>query len=246
MICAAETSTAPRIADRPTPPQPTTSTVDPGSTAAVLSTEQTPVVTAQPTSAATSSGRLRSMRMAPDSGTTACSPNVPSPPIDADRLVAAPEPRLAVAEEVVRARRELAQHVAAAQALRAGAAVRRPRQHHVVADLERRDAGAELLDDGGALVAEHLRMLPRPLALHDVEIAVADARGGHAHAHLARAGIGDPQALELQLATAVPHRRRDLFHAAPRVECPGAYDQRCGGDEQVVASRSSPCCRPTC
>ena len=38
--------------------------------------------------------------------------------------------------------RQLAQHVAAAQALRAGAAVRRPGQHHVVADLERRDARA--------------------------------------------------------------------------------------------------------
>ena len=143
-----------------------------------------------------------------------------------DRLVAAPPPRLAVAEQVVRPARQLAQHVAAAQALRAGAAVGRPRQHHVVADLERLDAGPDLLDDAGALVAEHLRVPPRPLALHDVEIAVADAGGGHADPHLAGARVGQAQALQLEAVAAVPHRRRDLGHLTLRVACPGAYDQR--------------------
>src|SRR5258706_287958 len=46
----------PWIAFSPTPPQPNTATVEPGSTLAVLNTAPTPVVTAQPTSAARSSG----------------------------------------------------------------------------------------------------------------------------------------------------------------------------------------------
>jgi hypothetical protein len=41
---------------RPTPPQPNTATEEPGDTRAVLNTAPTPVVTAQPTSAARSSG----------------------------------------------------------------------------------------------------------------------------------------------------------------------------------------------
>src|SRR3954468_21856433 len=41
---------------RPTPPQPNTATLAPGSTFAVLNTAPTPVVTAQPTSAARSNG----------------------------------------------------------------------------------------------------------------------------------------------------------------------------------------------
>ncbi len=40
----------------PIPPQPMTATVDPGATFAVLNTAPTPVVTAQPISAARSSG----------------------------------------------------------------------------------------------------------------------------------------------------------------------------------------------
>ena len=47
---------APWIAARPTPPQPNTATVEPGSMRAVLSTAPTPVVTPQPISAARSSG----------------------------------------------------------------------------------------------------------------------------------------------------------------------------------------------
>jgi hypothetical protein len=42
------------IAAMPTPPQPMTATVAPGSTRAVLITAPTPVITQQPTSAATS------------------------------------------------------------------------------------------------------------------------------------------------------------------------------------------------
>jgi hypothetical protein len=47
-------SLAPMIADNPTPPAPKTATVEPGSTLARLMTAPIPVMTAQPTSAATS------------------------------------------------------------------------------------------------------------------------------------------------------------------------------------------------
>ncbi len=57
-------------AERPTPPQPITTTDAPGSTLAVFQTAPTPVVTAQPISAATSIGTSDGMRIAPASGTT--------------------------------------------------------------------------------------------------------------------------------------------------------------------------------
>ena len=48
--------------------------------------------------------------------------------------------------------------------------------------------GAERLDDRRALVAEHDRALPLPLAVADVEIRVADAGRRHPDADLARPG----------------------------------------------------------
>ena len=53
---SAPAATAAITADNPTPPHPITATLSPGRTPAVFHTEPTPVVTAQPTSAATSSG----------------------------------------------------------------------------------------------------------------------------------------------------------------------------------------------
>ena len=47
---------APWIAARPTPPQPNTATVEPGSTRAVFRAAPTPVVTPQPMRAARSNG----------------------------------------------------------------------------------------------------------------------------------------------------------------------------------------------
>ena len=66
---------APAIADpcmqfSPTPPHPKTATDVPGSTPAVLIAAPTPVVTPQPTSAATSMGMSLSMGTAATSGTT--------------------------------------------------------------------------------------------------------------------------------------------------------------------------------
>ena len=51
---------APWITDRPTPPQPITATVEPGSTPAVCQTAPIPVDSAHPTRAASSSGAARS------------------------------------------------------------------------------------------------------------------------------------------------------------------------------------------
>ena len=72
---------APWITDSPTPPQPTTATVDPGVTRAVFHTAPTPVDSAQPTRAARSSGTDGSMRITSPSGTRVSSPKVavPSP-----------------------------------------------------------------------------------------------------------------------------------------------------------------------
>jgi hypothetical protein len=56
MIVAASASTAPWRTFKPTPPTPNTATELPGGTRAVLATAPTPVSTAQPMSAALSSG----------------------------------------------------------------------------------------------------------------------------------------------------------------------------------------------
>jgi hypothetical protein len=65
----------------PTPPQPTTATVAPGSTLAVLITEPTPVITPHPIRAATSNGTSSAIFTAPSRGTTICSANPPQPAI---------------------------------------------------------------------------------------------------------------------------------------------------------------------
>ena len=64
-----------------------------------------------------------------------------------------------------------------------------PGQDDAVAGSEPGHAGAQRLDRAGALVAEHQRKRHRPLAVDAVQVAVADAAGAVADAHLARAGI---------------------------------------------------------
>ena len=66
------------------------------------------------------------------------------------------------------------------------AAVRTKRKDDVVTPLDVADAGAELGDDTGRLMAEHHRQGQRPIAVHDVPVAHAHAGGLHLHAHLAR------------------------------------------------------------
>jgi hypothetical protein len=78
-IRAAPASRAPWMTEIPTPPQPITSTSEPGSTLAVLTTAPTPVVTPQATSAAISNGMSSATFTAPSTGTTNSSANVPRP-----------------------------------------------------------------------------------------------------------------------------------------------------------------------
>ena len=59
--------------ETPTPPRPTTSTVAPAGTFAVLSTAPTPVCTEHPSTAATSNGVSAGTLTAPLAETTACS-----------------------------------------------------------------------------------------------------------------------------------------------------------------------------
>ena len=75
MMRAAPASAAPLIADRPTPPQPITATVSPGSTLAVWNTAPTPVITPQPISAARSSGMSSRIFTTAFSCTSICSAN---------------------------------------------------------------------------------------------------------------------------------------------------------------------------
>ncbi len=77
MIRPAPAMRAPWITACPTPPQPMTATLLPGSTRAVLSAAPTPVVTPQPMSASCSSGTSVSTRTTQASCTVIWSANVP-------------------------------------------------------------------------------------------------------------------------------------------------------------------------
>ncbi len=79
MMRAAPAMRAPWITAWPTPPQPITATVEPGSTCAVLSAAPTPVVTPQPMSASTSSGRSVSTFTSENCDATIISEKVPRP-----------------------------------------------------------------------------------------------------------------------------------------------------------------------
>src|SRR5437667_355116 len=88
----------------------------------------------------------------------------------------------------------------AAEALRAAAAEPREARHHVITGSQRGHVGADGLDDAGALVAEHDGPVRRPaaLAVHDVQVAVADARGGGADEDLAARRLVDLDRLDRQ------------------------------------------------
>ena len=75
MMREAPARSAPLIVDRPMPPQPMTATVDPGSTAAVRNAAPTPVITAQPMTAARSSGMSFRIFTTAFSCTSICSAN---------------------------------------------------------------------------------------------------------------------------------------------------------------------------
>ena len=64
--------------------------------------------------------------------------------------------------------------------------MRAEREDDVVAGLGVRDAGPDLLHDARRFVAQHHRQRRRPVAVHDVPVAMADAGGLDLDADLAR------------------------------------------------------------
>ena len=84
----------------------------------------------------------------------------------------------------------------------AAAARRRPGQDDEVALPERvrRHVRAERLDDGGSLVTEHDVRRSLPLAVDDMEVRVAHARGNHPNQHLAALRLVQQQILDLERA----------------------------------------------
>jgi len=68
----------------------------------------------------------------------------------------------------------------------------------VIPGPHRRDVRADRLDDAGAFMAEHDRPVEReaPNAVHDMQIAVADAGRDGAHEHLASQRLVDIHRLD--------------------------------------------------
>ena len=77
--CDAPDATAPSTDDKPTPPRPITAAVWPGCKRAVLTTAPTPVSTAHPNSAASSSGKSAGSLTRDLRDTTAYSANAEQP-----------------------------------------------------------------------------------------------------------------------------------------------------------------------
>ena len=112
------------------------------------------------------------------------------------RAVGAGEARRPVGLRVAQRRRSGAQPLAAALALAAAQAGRVPGQGDRPPDDARVEPRTDRLDHARALVAQHDRPRPLPVAVPDVEVGVADARRGHPHEDLARARVVEPQRLD--------------------------------------------------
>ena len=96
------------------------------------------------------------------------------------------------------------------------------------------DVLADLLDDPGALVAEHRRQRPGVDALHGVEVGVADAAGGQADEHLPGSWRGELHVLHDERRAGRPQDRGP--HAgSTRIDAPDAASAR-----RVTASSPAP------
>jgi hypothetical protein len=164
MIRRAFTSRAPRTTLSPTPPTPNTATVLPGRTRAVLITAPTPVITPQPTRAATARGTSPGIGITAFSWTTVY-------PWKHDVVRKWWRPVLGEAQRPVGhgpggagPGRVLAERGPADGAGGTAPARRPPHQDHAIAGPDRRDALAGALDDTGSLVPQHDGQGDRPLA----------------------------------------------------------------------------------
>ena len=111
----------------------------------------------------------------------------------------------------------VADRLLAGRAVAAGAAVGDERADHVVAGLDPGDARADLLDDPGALVAEHHRQPGLEVAVRDVHVGVAQPGVGVADQHLAVLRAVEVEFLDLdRLAGLVDDCGLGLHHCPPR------------------------------
>ena len=69
-------------------------------------------------------------------------------------------------------------------------------QRHGVAALQVGDAGADFLDDAGGLVAQRHGHRPRPVAIDDGQVGMAQAGRGNPDQHFVRAGAGEIDGLD--------------------------------------------------
>src|SRR4029453_11046493 len=98
------------------------------------------------------------------------------------------EPARAVEHHPARGLMAVAENGAPDRTVEAAAALRTEREDDVIARLHAGNAGAHFLDDARRLVAEHHRQRQRPVAVHAVPVAVANA--GRLDGHPGLAGPG--------------------------------------------------------
>ena len=112
-------------------------------------------------------------------------------------LLAAPQPRRAIG--IGRQPDSVTQVGPTREAVTAGAAEAADARDHVITGLDVRNLRTDGLDDTGRLVAEHRRYRRRILALHEVEVGVAQSRGRRLHQHLVRADRADLHVVDDEL-----------------------------------------------
>jgi len=86
----------------------------------------------------------------------------------------------------------------------------------MIARAHRGDVGADRFDDAGAFMAQHERAIQgeAAIAVHDMQIAVADAGGNGAHQHLAGARRVDVDGLDGERFVDLAKYRGVDLHAA--------------------------------
>ena len=238
-IWRAPASLAPSTTLRPTPPRPTTATDWPGSTLAVLTTAPTPVSTAQPNSAASSSGRSGSILTQDSRAATAWVAKAETPR------------RWLTGSAWNESRRSPESSVPAAFALAPGShsAGRPPRtgrsgrsSGRTPARRDRRRRGRSprrpRLDNSRRLVAERHRHRTRPRAVDHRQVRMAEARRRHLHQHFAAAGgakieLGDFERLRLGVRGRRPGWRRTAAWMRMRITGLGTGNPDAGRDRRA-------------
>ena len=147
-------------------------------------------------------------------------------------LIAAPQPRRA--RRIGGQAHLVAEVRPAREAVAARAAEPADARDHVIAGLHVRDLRPDGLDDPGRLVPEDRGHGARVLALHEVEIGVAQTRRGRLHEDLVRADGADLHVVDDQLTRDV--LEHGSFHRADTNEAdPGAPPRRSSASAGTAA-----------